>query len=165
MTVRRSEHSPARVRASQSRRRCAAALQAVIAAGAVSCAPITLERQELVSGERLVQLADRATRTVILVYDPSDCFNCSGELAHWLQLRPDPNRAVLIVLSREPRKDEMTQLITHRIPVAGILAPGLLRQRPQTPAALLLTNGVPSVTYVKGDAAALAHIQRELGLP
>lgn len=59
--------------------------------------------------------------SVILIYPPSECFTCSSDLAHWMELRRRAVATVAVVLSRSPDSSERRMLKRLRIPVAGVL--------------------------------------------
>lgn len=89
-------------------------------------APVSLG---LADGSPLASLLPSSPQdtSFVLVYDPSDCFSCDGELAQWLSMRAQRNWSIRLVLTREPTPSEMTQLHLFRLAASGYVHPSAKR--------------------------------------
>lgn len=89
-------------------------------------APVTLRLLDGAGVETLLAPA-AADTTVVLVYDPSDCFVCDGELAQWIKGRTERGWTLRLVLKREPTPSEQTQLQLFRLDADDFLHPSARR--------------------------------------
>lgn len=86
------------------------------------------------NGKAVAALLPAAGDTaVVLVYAPSQCFSCDGELSRWVGLSRERGWQVRLLLTREPSPGERDQLRLFRLQPAGVL---------QGPAARLKTPRV-----------------------
>jgi hypothetical protein len=58
---------------------------------------------------------------VLLVYAPSQCFTCDGELSKWMSVSRDRGWRVHLFLTAEPSPGERDQLRLFRLEPAGVL--------------------------------------------
>jgi len=74
------------------------------------------------SGAELGTLAAAGDSTVMILYDPSDCFSCNSSLASWIELRREFPDKVAIVFTRKPSAIQQKRLVAARVEVDGTLA-------------------------------------------
>ena len=91
--------------------------------GCEEAADASLGELELTSGAAINALAIGHDTAIALVYDPSECFTCSGTLADWIEVARTRPVKVLLILTREPLSAEARMLSSYRVPIAGVLAP------------------------------------------
>jgi hypothetical protein len=78
--------------------------------------------------------------TVVLIYDPRDCFSCYGALWEWIQWgRSHPDDFTLI-FTRDPTTAEQKRLTAYRVRPDAILGAKVSQQYP-SPSELLFING------------------------
>ena len=92
------------------------------------------------SGDVRKAIAGRGV-SVLLVYSPDECFTCSSDLAHWMELRRRSVAAVAVILTRSPDSLESRMLKRMRIPVAGVLRSANGGHRTRNPGAYVFNNG------------------------
>lgn len=63
----------------------------------------------------------RGDTSVVLVYAPSDCFSCNGELARWTTVARDRGWRVRLFLTAAPSPGERDQFRLFRLQPAGVL--------------------------------------------
>ena len=99
-----------------------------------------IESLQLSTGENLGELVMAADTSVVLIYKPTDCFQCFGVLSVWRRWKGH----LLLVLSEQPSKLTVKQLQQHKIDNYLVLAQsvsnGLL------PSSHLFLNGRWSVS-------------------
>lgn len=104
----------------------------------------------LETGESIRTLTVGYDTTIALIYDPADCFTCSGVLADWIEAQQSRPIRVLLILTRAPVASEARMLTAFRVPVAGILAQSW-RPSPHAPSKEAL--------FVHGEIIASASVQ------
>lgn len=98
---------------------------------------------------------------VVLVYAPSDCFTCDGELAGWSKLAGERGWEMHLFLTGTPSTGERDQLRLFRIRPAGVLAdPG--HSALATPRVYRFDGQVPIDSAV-GSASQAALLGRVTG--
>jgi hypothetical protein len=75
----------------------------------------------------------RGDTSVVLVYAPSDCFSCDGELARWTAISRDRGWRVQLFLTAAPSPGERDQLRLFRLQPAGVLDGDAARTGLSTP--------------------------------
>ena len=80
----------------------------------------------LVDGGTVGDLLDSVGKTVVLIYEPSECFSCTGLLGRWIALGKGQDMTVVVVLTSRPTRQQAASLAFMRIEVAGVLLHGLL---------------------------------------
>lgn len=80
------------------------------------------EQWRLASGSTIAaSLPATSDTSVVLVYDPSDCFSCDGQLARWRRVGEARGWSVRLLLTREPGPDERVQLRLLRVTPDGVI--------------------------------------------
>lgn len=74
-----------------------------------------LESREATSGALMSRLLPSADSSVVLVYDPADCFTCYGALQSWLDWGKRNPGAFALVFTRSPNADEQALLTAYRV--------------------------------------------------
>lgn len=105
----------------QNVRRLAIASALLCVTSCASPPPLGWQDRHLLSGSTLGALANGSATVAVLLFDPSHCFSCEGDLTAWREWASmAPSRSVLLVLTRQPTDIETNELTRQRIPVAGI---------------------------------------------
>ncbi len=82
----------------------------------------SLQQWMLESGEPLAAMLSSGSDTsVVLVYDPAECFSCDGQLSRWVQLGQQRGWPIRLVLTRTPTAAERNQLLLYRLPPDGVV--------------------------------------------
>ena len=98
--------------------RLLAILSLAMAATACGGARDVLELTRTGTLRDLITASDTA---IVLAYDPSTCFECSGVLGHWLSESESGSLQVTLVFTREPTAAEEKLATLFRLPVVGVL--------------------------------------------
>lgn len=95
-------------------------------------------------------LPEGGDTAVVLVYAPSQCFTCDGELSRWSSLSGERGWRMHLLLTAEPSAGEREQLRLFRVQPSGVLqdAPA----RVETPRVYWFAGGTP-VDSAVGSAA------------
>lgn len=105
---------------------------------ALACGPASEPTAGL--SRLLPALAAEKDTVVVLMYDPADCFSCSAPYGAWLSWeRGGESRRVNLLLSRQPSRDERTQLDLARLAERAILDQG---RGPGNPVAWVFVRGI-----------------------
>lgn len=77
----------------------------------------------VIQGDRPVRtfLPVQGDTAVLLVYAPSQCFTCDGELSRWMAISRDRGWRVHLLLTAQPSAGERDQLRLFRLEPAGVL--------------------------------------------
>ncbi len=75
----------------------------------------------MADGRSVGDLLSPETASVVLVYDPSECFSCTGLLPQWIELGREWSVPVRLVLTRQPTPAETNKLKLLRVIPAGVL--------------------------------------------
>jgi len=94
----------------------------------------------LEDGRTVKALIGTTARTVVLVYEPSDCVACGTPVGVWLEWGRHSQTPVLLLLTRRPTALEAKQLQLARIAPAGVVK--IESGAPATPSGYLVSNGV-----------------------
>lgn len=95
----------------------------------------------LVSGQSVSQLVGVRDSTVILLYNPADCFSCSSVLGRWIEAKRQHPDQVLLVFTRPPTPNETRELAAYRIAPDGIVRDQKLAADFHTPSEFLAVRG------------------------
>lgn len=76
----------------------------------------------LVDGRVVGDLVDPTGKTVVLLYEPGECFSCNGLLGRWIALGKDQDIGVVLVLTSQPTRRQTDSLAFLRVNVAGVLS-------------------------------------------
>ena len=91
---------------------------------ALSCARgwPAMEDWRLTDGRTLGQLVSSRDSSVILIYDPGDCFVCARVLPRWLEGARSHRGRFALVFTREPTRRERSDWTALHVREAGVLA-------------------------------------------
>jgi hypothetical protein len=103
--------------------------------------PPSIANLRLSSGQTVGEFVSASDTSVVLLYDPSDCFSCSGVLAQWIELRRQIHARVYLVFTRKPTDSEERQLAVYRVKSDGFLAKGGRSDQIRTPTEHLFIHG------------------------
>lgn len=122
---------------------------------------------ELTSGAAIRTLTVGYDTAIALVYDPSECFTCTGTLADWIEVEHTRPVKIFLVLTREPRSAEARMLSSFRVPIAGVLASSWPSRMP-TSMEILFVNGQFIASAVaqetsKSDIQRLMKLRSQVG--
>lgn len=76
----------------------------------------------LVDGRVVRDLLDPGGKTVILFYEPGECFSCNGLLGRWIAFGKAQDIGVVLVLTSQPTQRQTATLAFLRIDVGGVLS-------------------------------------------
>jgi len=99
----------------------------------------------LESGTTVGSLVSRQRPSVILFYQPGDCFTCNATMPEYLALQQAEKVHVVLIFTRPMTADETRRIAFLRLPVAGTL-----RASERVPAREFLVVG-GRVKAVSGD--------------
>lgn len=97
------------------------------------------------TGLHFAEISERADTTLIIVYDPEDCFQCDALLSIVQEWAYDSEEKLQFVLTKRPSVEEQKQLRLLWINTEHIAKRGLLRRLIGgrfAPEAILFVNGV-----------------------
>ena len=96
---------------------------AAIFALTVSCSsPDTLLDHSTETGESVRTLLRTDSTTVLLILEPSDCFECTRVLPEWLAGARRSDLRVKVLLTSPPSEKEQAQFTIRRIPISAVLS-------------------------------------------
>ncbi len=106
----------------------------------------------VIDGDRAVRtlLSAQSDTAVLLVYAPSQCFSCDGELSKWMVISRDRGWQVHLLLTGEPSAGERDQLRLFRLKPSGVLQD--VPARLETPRVYWFAAGTPVDSAVGSPA-------------
>jgi hypothetical protein len=108
------------------------------------------------------RLAARAPNSAVLLFEPTDCLACGANMPRWLAIRRHVPEKVTILVTRAPSPSERIMFARYRIPVDGVLRPGVLPKTQPGGKAFVYSSGQLKVSGRLREPAMQETLAREL---
>jgi hypothetical protein len=130
----------------------------------VGCAEVAGGESGLptIDAEGVSRLAARAPSSAVLLFEPTDCLACGANMPRWLAIRRHAPEKVAILVTREPSPSERIMFARYRIPVDGVLRPGVLPKTQPGGKAFIYSSGRLKASGRLREPAMQETLAREL---